>query len=131
VTRGYPPGGDCGGRFRGESSPRLWSDRAAANDPKRTFHAATVIFSYGRRPLRSVLHAETLLDLKLALNGVTDPMSPKTPLKSDDPAQPKRFIKDAHEAEADESDGTVKREFDKFIRGPRPKGPSPKQKNSR
>jgi hypothetical protein len=104
---------------------------AAVFDPTRTFHTATVIFRYGRRPLRSVLHAETLLDPTLALNGVTDPMSPKTPLKSDDPAQSERFIKDAREAEADKSDSAAKSGFDKFIRGPRPKGPSPKQKSFR
>jgi hypothetical protein len=56
-------------------------------------------------------------------------MSPKTPLKSDDPAHSKRFIKDAQEAESDKSESAAK--WDKFIRGPRPKGPSPKQNNSR
>jgi hypothetical protein len=58
-------------------------------------------------------------------------MSPKMPLKSDDPEQSKGFIKDAREAEADKSDSAAKSGFDKFIRGPRPKGPSPKQKSFR
>jgi len=116
-------------RFREYSGPDF-------HQPARPLAQSGHIANHGNIQIRkatteSVLHPETLIDLTLALNGVTDPMSPKTPLKSDDPAQPKRFIKDAREAEADESDGTVKREFDKFIRGPRPKGPSPKQKNSR
>jgi hypothetical protein len=58
-------------------------------------------------------------------------MSAKTPLKSDDPAQSKRIIDAAREPKGDESASEANRGFDKFIRGARPKGPSPKQKDSR
>jgi hypothetical protein len=58
-------------------------------------------------------------------------MSAKTPLKSDDPAQSKRFSEAVREPKSDESESGANRGFDKFIRGARPKGPSPKQKDTR
>jgi hypothetical protein len=58
-------------------------------------------------------------------------MSPKPPLKSDDPAQSERFIEAGRKAKGDESESGAKRSFDNFIREARPKGPSSKQKDSR
>jgi hypothetical protein len=58
-------------------------------------------------------------------------MSPKMPPKSDNPAESKRFIEAARETHGDKSEGGAKHGLDKFIRGARPKGPCPKQKDSR
>jgi hypothetical protein len=71
------------------------------------------------------------IDPSQASNGVTDRMSPKTPLKSDHATQSKHIIGAERELKSDQSESAANRGFDKFIRGARPKGPSPKQKDSR
>jgi hypothetical protein len=55
----------------------------------------------------------------------------KTPPKSDDLAQSNHLTESALKAKGDEPESGTKCGFDKFFRGAGPKGPSPKQKDSR
>jgi hypothetical protein len=98
-------------------------------------HVAGADAKYIQMPRKEVTSAylsyKNSIDPSQALNRVNDPMSPKTPLKSDHDTQSKRVIGAERELQSDQSESGTDRGFDKFIRGARPKGPSPKQKDSR
>jgi hypothetical protein len=98
-------------------------------------HVAGADAKYIQMPRKEVTSAclshKNSIDPSQALNGVTDPMSPKTTPKSDQDTQSKRLIGAARDLKSDQSESGANRSFDKFIRGARPKGPSPKQKDSR
>lgn len=60
---------------------------------------------------------------RLGVSGISPSMAPKSERKPDDPAQYKRFVEAAREAEADETEEGADRAFKKVV--------SPKGKNNR